>query len=339
MSFLSMRTELRGSVPKLPFSYTTTLINRAYRTIRERNLWSFLLFNGQWIAPQQFTGSAITTTQGSSTVVMSAADASALATALTASPYSLITSRQFRVASGGLYDIWGYAPNTPSTGLTTLILDRWYGEASATGVPFSIYQCYYIPTVANSPITDFKTWISVRDMADFRSLFTDRYTRRDLDIRDPQRTWYGIPTDVVPYAPDANPQSATYGTLRFELWGAPTYTLNYQLLGTRRGTDLVNPTDTLPVVLGEDCVLALARVYAYEWAEANKDLAPRSVGPDWKYLMGSARKEHEDLLRIYRRADREQVDLWFTTFRLGDGSDLWPYYNSMGNTAAPGGIV
>jgi hypothetical protein len=339
MSFGSMKAELRGSVPKLPYSYAGTLVNRAYRTIRDRNLWSFLLFNGQWIAPPQYVGTSASTTQGSNVVVLSAADATALAALLPTQPYSLITQRQFRIASSGLYDIYQYQPNTPSAGLTTLVLDRWFGEGTFSGVAFQIYQCYYIPTVANAPIADFKSWISVRDMADFRSLFTDRYTRRDLDMRDPQRTWYGIPTDVVPYAPDANPASSTYGTLRFELWGAPTYTLNYQLYGTRQGTDLVNPGDTIPFALGEDCVLALARVYAYEWAEANKGLAPRAVGPDFKYLMGAANKEYDSLLRKYRMSDREAVDNFYTSYRLNDGSDLYPFFNSLGNTASPGGIV
>ena len=339
MSFLSMRTELRGSVPKLPFAYSGTLINRAWRTVRERSLWSFLLFNGQWIAPPQYTGTSVTVSQGSNLAVLSAGDATALAAALTTQPYSLITQRQFRVASSGLYDIYNYQTNTPSAGLTTLTLDRWYGEGSATSAAFQIYQCYYIPTVSNSPITDFKSWISVRDMADFRSLYTDRYTRRDLDMRDPQRTWYGIPTDVVPYANDANPSSATLGALRFELWGAPTFNLNYQLYGTRAGTDLVNPTDTLPVQIGEDCVLALARVYAYEWAEANKTLAPRQQGPDFKYLMGAAKAQYEMLLKLYRMADRERVDNFYSTFRLNDGSDLFPFYNTQGDSANPGGIV
>src|SRR5580700_10581854 len=168
MSFATMKAELRGCVPKLPYVYCGTLVNRAYRTIRDRSLWSFLLFNGQWICPPQYTGSSAVTNQGSNLVVLSAADSTNLTALLPTQPYSLITQRQFRIASSGLYDIWGYAVNTPSAGLTTLTLDRWWGEASTTGSAFQIYQCYYVPTVNNSPITDFKSWISVRDMADFR---------------------------------------------------------------------------------------------------------------------------------------------------------------------------
>src|SRR5271157_6087306 len=337
MSYLSMRTELRGSVPKLPFAYTGTLINRAWATIRTRNLWSFLLFNGQWIAPPQYTGISAITVQGSATVTISPTDVANLNPLLFAQPYSLITQRQFRIASGGLYNIVAY---NAVTGVLTL--DRWYGEASTSGSAFWIYQAYYIPTTNNAPITDFRSWITVRDMANFRSLYTERYTRRDLDMRDPQRTWYGIPTDVVPYAPlpivDPVTQQPTTA-LSFELWGAPTFNVNYQCYGVRTGRDLSAPTDTLPYAVGEDCVLALARVYAYEWAEANKTLAPRNVGPDFKFLMGSAKKEYEILLAQYRRADREQIDVWYSSYRLDDGSSLYPFYNSLAGTAAPGGFV
>jgi hypothetical protein len=341
---MDMQAELRGSVPKLPYAYSKTLINRAWRAIRERNLWSFLLFDGQWIAPPQYVGSSATVSQGTNTVVLGTADAANLATLLPTQPFSLITQRQFRIASSGLYNIWGYAVNTPSAGLTTLTLDRWWGEGSTPGSlgvggsAFQIYQCYYVANTRNVPIADWKSWISIRDMANFRSLYTERYTRRDLDMRDPQRTWYGIPTDVVPFDTDQNPASASYGDLLHELWGAPTYNVNYQLYGIRSGTDLVNPTDTLPFAVGQDCVVALARVYAYEWAEANKGTSPRNVGPDFKYLMGAAKAEYESLLGIYRRADRERVDNWYTSYRIDDGSSLWAFYNTLGGTANPGGL-
>src|SRR5271157_4302040 len=141
MSLLSMRTELRGCVPKLPFSYTLTLVNRAWRTIRERNLWSFLHFDGQWIAPPQYVGVSAVTTQGTNTVTISAQDITNLAALLPLQPYSLITQRQFRIASGGLYNIRAYAPGTG-----VLTLDRLYGEATSSGSAFQIYQCYYVPT-------------------------------------------------------------------------------------------------------------------------------------------------------------------------------------------------
>lgn len=351
MAFIDMQTELRGSVPKLSFSYCKTLINRAYRTIRERNLWSFQLFEGQWISPPALIGAGTATvTQGSNLVQLDSVAASAIAGLATSQPYSLVTQRQFRIASGGVYNIWGVGGGSGGYGsggygqggygggggTNTLTLDRWYGEGSLTSAQYMIYQCYYVPTVLNSPITDFKSWLSIRDMANFCDLYTDRYNKNMLDKIDPQRTQYAIPTDVVPYQNDQNPASPSYGSLMFELWGQPTFNINYQLYGIRGGMPLAKPTDTLPFALGEDVVLALARVYAYEWAEANKDITPRGGGPDFKFLMGSAMKQYETLLRLYRMQDRERVDNWFSIRDRLQGARWGGFYNTLAGTASPG---
>jgi hypothetical protein len=332
MALLDLQTELRGAVPKLPFNYTKTLINRAYADLRRQNLWSFQLFEGQWIAPPQLASTGtVTTVQGSSSVTFDATATAAINALATSQPYSLITQRQFRIASGGIYNIWGW---NSSTGVATL--DRWYGEPSLTGAQFSIFQCYYVPIVQNSPIRDFRTWISVRDMQDFIDLYTERYQMRDIDVQDPQRTWYGIPSDVIPYQDDQNPTSPTYGSLMFFLWGIPTFNVNYQLYGIRFGPDLSKPTDTLPYVIGQDVVIARAKRYAYEWAEANKDLTPRNQGPDFKFLMGAADKEYNDLFRKYRQMDRDRVDNWFAIRTRLNYAKMLAFYNTMAGTASPG---
>ena len=334
MSLATMMTELRGAVPKIPISYCKTLVNRAYGDLRRQNLWSFQLFQGQWIAPPQLTGptnGTCTVTQGSATVTFDATAKAAINALAASQPYSLITQRQFRVASSGIYSIWAY---DSATGIATL--DRWFGESSATSSQFSIYQAYYVPVVANSPITDFRSWIAVRDMANFTDLFTERYDQRTINALDPQRTWYGIPTDVIPFADDANPASPSYGALQFELWGGPLFNVNYQLYGIRNGADLSRPADVLPFAVGEDCVLARARNYAYEWAEANKDITPRAQGPDFKFLMGKSQKEYSDLFRKYRQLDRDRVDNWFSVRRSAIGNRGGPLYHSQAGVAAPG---
>jgi len=337
MALADMMAELRGSVPKIPFSFTKTLINRAFRTIQDRNLWSFLLFEGQWIAPPILTGIGnATVVQGSNLVNLDATLTAAVNALGSAQPYSLITKRQFRIMPGGLYSIWGYNPTGAPGSLGQLTLDRWYGEGSTTTTSYSIYQAYYVPQVQNVAISDFKSWISVRDMLNYRDLFTERYTRRRIDDMDPQRSWFGIPTDVVPFASDQNPSSSTFGYFQYELWGHPTYTINYQLYGIRAGSNLVKPTDTLPSALGEDIVVALARYYAYDWAEANKGIAPRNVGPDFKFLMGGALKAYETLLKDARRVDRERVDNWFSIRRVSQAP--FAFYSSQAGVANPGGF-
>ena len=48
-----------------------------------------------------------------------------------------------------------------------------------------------------------------RDMTNFNDLRT-LTTRAELDLRDPQRSIFYLPTDVAPYQNDMNPASATY---------------------------------------------------------------------------------------------------------------------------------
>lgn len=333
MAYADMFSEIRGCVPKLAISYAKTLVNRAYRVVRERNLWSFLLFEGQWIAPPSIGTGTVTTTQGLNTITFDATALAAINAAQIAQPYSLITQRQFRITPGGLYSIFAF---DTATGIATL--DRIYGEASVTGSSYLIYQAYYVPYDNSGPITDFKSWISVRDMARFNDLFTDRMTQENLNATDPQRMSFTVPTDVVPYQRDQNPASAAYGAFRFELWGHPLFNITYQLYGLRRGTDLVSPADTIPPALGEDCVLALARSMAYEWAEANKDMSPRSSGPDFRFLMGASLKEYDTLLKMYRSQDRATVDNWFSVRRSSIPTNFWPYYSTLSGTANPGRI-
>jgi hypothetical protein len=112
--------------------------------------------------------------------------------------------------------------------------------------------------------------------------------------------------------------------------------LNYQLLYIDKLGPLVNPTDCLPPALGEDVVLAKARVYAYEWAEGNKGALDRNVGPDYRFLMGAAQKEYETLFKNYRREDRETVDNFFVTYRGSLYGRFWSNYNTIAGVANPG---
>lgn len=341
MAFVNMYTELRGSVPKVPLDFSKTLINRAWRTVRERNLWSFQLFEGQWITPPQISAVGLATTvQGSNVITLDATASTNLATLLAAQPYSLITQRQLRIQLSGIYNIWGYDPAGGGAGIATLTLDRQFAEPSGSSAGYQIFQCYYVPQASAGAnpeyLADFKSWISVRNFQNFIDLYIDRYTRTDIDLIDPQRSSYGFPTDVIPYKADGNPASATYRAFMFELWGPPLASYVYQLFGIRRGLDLFANADALPIEIGEDCVLALARVYAYEWAESNKDMNLRQSGPDFRFLMKQAGDEYQMLLKLYRQQDMEKVNNWFFVRRSALQGKLYPYYNSTSGTAFPG---
>lgn len=325
MAFIEMWSEIHGTIPKLPAKLCKTLVNRAWADIRRQNLWSFLLFEARWVTPAIINTGTATTTIGSTTVTMDATAAAAINAAAT-SP-TLITQRQFRVGISGIYNIWGW------DGVNTLTLDQAWEGPSATSA-YRIFQNYY-----PAPMRDLLSLVTVRDMKNFISLFVDRYTRADLDNMDPQRTWYYFPTDVVFYQQDQNTAGLTPGWPLYELWGAPQYNLVYQLYGIRGGTDLVADTDTLPVAVGEDCVVALAKKYAYEWAEANKGDNPRNVGPDFRFLVGSAMADYYRLFKDYRRRDRETVDNWFSVRRTTFYGKFFSFYNSISQTASPWGYA
>jgi hypothetical protein len=215
-----------------------------------------------------------------------------------------------------------------------MTFDRPLAEPGGTGLSYQIYQLYYTP-----PMLDFLTWISVRNMQMFLNLNL-YHDRGWLDSRDPQRSFYLFPTHVIPYGIDqrgagtAN-ASATLGYPMFELWGQPTNNFTYTCYGIRRGVDLVNPGDTLPIQIADDLVLAKARSYAYEWAEANKDMSPRSTGPDFRFLIGKTEDEYKKLLTKYRKQDKELVDSYFHIHNLDYSLFRHSYYNTQGGTAGP----
>jgi hypothetical protein len=216
------------------------------------------------------------------------------------------------------------------SGIVTL--DRPYQEPSATGSAYTIFQCYYA-----SPVKDFRGWAGdsgVRDMINYNDLYTNQ-NRSWIDRRDPQRTFYYIPTHVVYYQNDMNPASSTFGYPMFEIWGAPTYRITWQLWGYRNGQSLVNPADTIPNNIGEDLVMARARQYAYKFAESTWD--GKRGRPNYLALIQNDEAEYRRLRNDYRRQDRSLYDAFHVKFRLGRTfPNQDPTYNSISGVATPG---
>jgi len=327
MALQDMQAELRGAVPKLPFSFTRTLINRARNVIYNSDLWSFNLYEGSWISPAVVTTGTVTVVQGSDTIQFDATATAAINVSQLAYPTSLITQRQIRPGStAGIAQIYNLIQYDQITGVATL--DRIYADTSGTAISYQMYQLYY-----PAPFQDHLTWVSVRNMQMFLDLRLGT-ERNEIDALDPQRSIYQFPTDVIPYGIDNRGQgtdnaSSTIGYPLFELWGQPVNPFTYALYGIRKGVDLVNPTDTLPVQIGEDCVLALARSYAYEWAEANKDMSPRSSGPDFRFLIGKTLDEYMKRLILYRKQDKEFSQNWFSIRGLQWNGSMVGSYNSI----------
>jgi hypothetical protein len=325
MAFIDMQTELRGAVPKLPISFAPTLINRAWRRIRESHLWSFNIIEHAWFSPAMVTAGTVTVTQGLSTITF---DATAI-TALNASNslVSAITQRQIRVGTGGIYSIIAY---NSGTGAATL--DRIWFDPSAAASAYQVYQVYY-----PAPVLDYLMPISVRNPQMFLDLDLTK-TREWLDRCDPQRFQYSWPSAVIPWGIDTRgagttTPSATLGFQLYEFWGQPIQPLTYQCYGLRRGVDLVLPTDTLPVQVGEDLIAERAKPWAYEWAMANQSITPRNSGPDWKFLTGEAKDNYKHMLIDYKRNDKNFLNNYRILGNSGVRSLVAGHYNSIAHTA------
>jgi len=321
-----MMFELRGAVPKIPAAFLKTLINRAYRVIRESDLWSFNLYESSWISPPLLNTGTVTVVQGSNAIQFSAIATAAINAWQIANPYVLVTQCQIRPGNvAGVAQIYNLIQYDQVTGAATL--DRMYADPSGTNTAYNLYQLYYA-----APFKDHLAWVSVRNMQMFLDL--DITTERQVvDKLDPQRSIYQFPTRVLPYQIDqrgagSDDASATLGYPLFELWGQPVTPFVYALYGIRRGQELVNSTDQLPTQIGEDLVLALARSYAYEWAESNKDMSPRSSGPDFRFLMGKTLDEYKKLLILYRKQDKNFANLWFSVRNLSWMGGLYGAYSS-----------
>lgn len=319
-----MFSEVRGSVPKLSILAAKKFVNRAWKEVRDKNMWSFLLDEASWLSPTQVNTGTVNVARGSNSITFSAAAITAI-NASNAS-WSLITQRQFRIAQGGIYNIVAY---DSVTGIATL--DRIYGEQTNTTAQYLLLQCYY-----SAPALDFLRFLSVRDQNNVVDLYLDRYNREALDKIDPQRMQYGVSYDVVPYRTDKRSGSATLNYKMFELWPLPNILNNWQILYQRTGVDLVAASDTLPQEIQEQTVLQRAKYYAYEWAEANKGQFPELKGADWRFLMGGAEKRFIDLWREDRRKDREAVDQWFFVRRGKSGNRYSALYYSLAGVANPG---
>jgi hypothetical protein len=316
MSLATMTAELRGCVPGYSAILGRIHVREAWRDIRKQTGWSFQLGVGSISTAGQISAGTVTVQLGQNTVI---GDTAATAAWLTAgTPLSLISQRQFRVGAGTIYNIITYDDgsdpvNSPNFPFATLTLDRLYSDLVANNNPqptqgYTIYQPYIA-----APVKNFNAWEAVCDVTNviWLKCNASRHDRERIDRADPQRQIFSNPGTLLPYEVDQRPGSATLGFMMYELYPQPQAQYAYQTWYTFDGPELNAPTDTLPYPMSEDCVKSLARVKAYEWAEANKDSAnPRGAGADFRYLMGAAQAQHDKQLKDIRMLDRDRVDLW-----------------------------
>lgn len=290
MAFIDYTNELTGWIPKFSIELARNVVNRAWRDIQESRPWSFLCYEDILQAPKLVNAGTVTLAQYSAIVTP---DATAKAAwAALANP--LISQRQFRLASGPIYNIVGY---NPVSGAITL--DRQYQEAGGAGKQYIMYRCYY-----PAPVKDFLRWVTVLDPTNGYWLKL-HWTKKELDRLDPQRGNIGQPTRIASYKGDNNPASATYQYPLYELWAHPNTQVSYTCLYQRRGLQFVNPGDSLPPAIQDDVLLWRAKMEAYEWAEANKGRFPELRGSDWRFLHDTAASHFKEELFKAQKQDEE----------------------------------
>jgi hypothetical protein len=311
MAFLEMRSELAEATPGMSRIYAGTLINRAWRVVRDSSLWSFQLGQGGFSTPNITTGGTITATLGSNQII-----GDATATALWAAlPFMFSpTVQQIRAQGYSIYSIIAYdngsdPVNSPNYPFATLTLDRPFIDPLPfyTGVGYQMFMAY----IAAPPY--FKRWLNIADL--FNCYPLDIWTgRRTINLNDSARLYTSNPYQILGLGTDQRGAgtinaSATLGQQLYELYPNPSTAISYATYYVVSGADLINNSDELPYPITQELVLSKARVYTYEWAEARKDvIAAKGSGANYSLLKKEGEAEFLARLKTLRLLDREAVD-------------------------------
>jgi hypothetical protein len=318
-----MKAELAQAIPGMSRIYAGTLINRAWRIVRDSTLWSFQLIIGSFSTPAMITQGTVTTpTLPSPSNIIGDAAATAAWSAIT---FPFITQYQFRVGNYSIYNVIGYDVTTNAP-FGTLFLDRPFVDpiTNPVGNAYQLFQLYY-----PAPSKSFKRWLSVQDVVNGYSL--NIWTgRRDVNFADPMRQMTTNPIAIMGTGQDKRPGSSTPGYQLYELWPVPSAKISYMTWYVDRGADLILNQDTLPDPIPEDVVLMKARAYAYEWAEARKDvMAAKDSGANYAILKKTAEDDFLARLHTLRLEDKDAVDAFLARMKNANAAlGINPWFNS-----------
>ncbi len=289
MSWQTMALEVAGNVPT-PYPLVKTYVNRAWLEVQRACLWSFLFGDAVIPTPTPIGAGTVTTVLGQSTVQ---GDATAQAAWNSQGLVVPITTMQFRIGTGTIYNIIGY-----DNGAGVLTLDKPFVDPpGGAGLGYQILGVYF-----NAPCKDFLWFDGVlRDPVSGYTLGVDM-TRQEVDQRDPQRFQSGWPDQVIPYATNLLPGNF-YGFPRYELWPAPMNNLTYVGTYLRSGMPFVNLADTVTPPLQEDVVIELASIKAFQWCIVNPDKVPKKA--DWRFAIGKSERTYKTLINDYMLRDEE----------------------------------
>lgn len=326
MALIDMVSELAEAIPALDRVYARTLVKRAFRVMRDSNLWSFQLTQGGFSTPNVMTAGSISVPGGigSTTIV---GDATASAAWLSLPFYFSPTVQQIRARGYSIYSIIALDVTNPNAVILTL--DRPFIDPLpfTTGVGYQMFQAYIAAPKG------FKRWLNMADM--FNCWPMDIWTsRRTANMVDPARLYTSNPICVFGLGTDQRGAgtvnaSATLGRQLFELYPNPSTAISYQTYYVSDGPDLVNNSDELPYPITQDVVLEKAKTYAYEWAEARKDvMAAKGSGANYLMLKREAEATFQTRLKTLRLLDKDAVDAFNINMNSYMAQFRAPYFNS-----------
>jgi len=312
-TFYELHSRLRAEIGDyFPVPLAKQYIRYAMREIADRHQWSWLLQLGEIVVPEVLQGD-ITVVKGSQQIVVD----STLATAINALPAyePPIGRRQVKIGvpGGNVFEIRGW------DGVDTLDINFRYPSADGT-YSSRIIQAYYLPPLLEQPVgtdpiesSNFKGYLCVRDKSNNFPLILDK-PQEWLDKRDPRRDATGTATHfcqmpptttVFPGAAVGGTTGIPPGTMRHELWPAPTGTYIYDCLYQLAYWPLTdNTTSLIPETLSPEFVIQTALVKACSWALRQKvgGLVNRAQANIMAASISQATLERD---RLYLEAYRE----------------------------------
>lgn len=286
--FQTLWGEVKQTFPNISPFLAKRYVQRAVQDIYNSRLWSFLKEEGVLYSPRQINSGTFNITQFSNTVVANAT----ATTALNNLNNPLLTKRQIRFGGGSqLYNIISVDPSFASNGILTL--DRPVIEITNTTSTYLCYRCYYGPPqqgVNGVEVTDFVRYNDIYNPAIAQPFLKINQPRALLDRIDPQRADVGNnPYYMFVYKP------ASDGTPQYEMWPHPTASQAYLCSYQRRGTIPAVATDTLPLIIPDDLVLAKAMWYGCLWADKNKSRYEQLKGVNWPLIAQQHKKQYSNI--------------------------------------------
>jgi hypothetical protein len=306
-TLIDLAADLTGQVPGLPNLFARKYVNTAIKEVRKDYLWSWNIGEGILIIPDGISNGTVSLTQYSPTITFDATAQAALnpvAPSLTAA----LTSRQFRVPGGPIYNLVAY---DTTTGIGTL--DRIYTEATSPGSSYLVYKVYYGPCSSDgvTPNNDFLRYMVLLNPINGYAISGKRLymTRTTINRRDPLRGAIGLPYYMASYQPNAA------GFMTYEMWPGCITNLalmcNYEKIHVDLGVN-----DSLPAQLPGPLVIYRALEYAYRWAMQNAGRLPELKGVDWRFALADAQRSYAKELVGAKRNDKE---ILLNIYRPGSG--------------------